>query len=373
MKINKIEQQTPTLLTEATTQHVTQTNKRLWSVCLKIFALTLIIGSFVAAGVVGALVSPYFALLGIIGIAISLVWLSTILIARKQKKPPHPMTKDETKEVTHPRQPLLKPVYDFFSATAQDLANTLKKNFIKSTDLPPSVIVQGAKSVSCYTNTINKNISLVSIQTDLGEQLKLFANQKLVAPVALIPPELPNPSLLKDPYFNTSVTTLALSTGSSWENAVTLFSNLPPSPGAWVLGNPEPEDENSSPVIMMWNPFGFYPENPPYDLMSSHPLHKFTSFENLHSFFYEFLKQILDMDIHHVALPIFDFLTPKGLSNLSYKELIQTDIDEEPESRALLALITAMDAIAAENRGVSLVVYSYSPQYNAVEFFSEMQ
>lgn len=372
MKTNNIEQPVVLQQTEPLASNI-PTNKRLLTISLQICAIAMIIGSIAAGSILGVLITPYAALIGLVALVISLAWLA-IAMSRKTQQPQPSLADLESEEKALPlHQPQTQPIYNFFSITTQDLASTLHSHFLLDKQ-PSSVTVQGADQVVIFTNKNNSSIKLWSMKTTIGSEFNIIANNHFVARLALIPPDTLQTQHLLHPYHNTSLSTLALSTGICWENALALLSQTIPTPGAWVLGQSNPADlEETPPVVMMWNPFGFYPDIPPYDLMRTHPLHRYTSFEELHTMFYNLLTSLMQAGVHHIAIPLIDFFSPKSFSNQPYSELIEENLDLEPEPRVLLALTTALNTIATETESPTqtLSVYCYTPQCEALSFFSK--
>lgn len=347
--------------------------KHLLTISLQLAVIIVIIGSILSAAIVGALITPYVACIGLVAIIISLIWIAIAFINHKKSQQLLGSNIESKGRMIREQKLQAKPLYNSFSIPAEHLASVLNNEFFITKTLPSSLIVQGADKVVAFTSKKSSKIKLFSIQTSTGSNFNIVVDNCYVARLALIPPEIAQTQNLLPPYNNANLATLALSTTPCWEKAISMLATTVMCPNfRWVIGKSNPQDALSAPpVVMMWNPFEFYPDTSPYNLPTTHPLHKYSSFESLCTMFKNLFSSLMQAGIYHLAIPSIDLLSPNSYSQLLHEACVQNDIDLNPESRRLLALVTTLDVMALQKTNKGFSVYCYSPQHDPISFWSQ--
>lgn len=340
----------------------------------------IVVGSFLA-GVIGSiLLSPYMSLICIIGLLCTLGLTITALLMQRNAQ--------QRREVETGQEGLFLPAADSTTPTStstppastssaqnigpvrEDLRLEIADNFDLSHRLPPSLTASGTKSVNVYAHKKNPQVRLSSLHLEHHSNL-ILKLLKRVPRLTLLPVEA-SLEQLKHPHNNPQLTSLALAVGDpTWHRAVNRTNQQPSRlPGVWFIDLPT--DTTQTPLIMCWNPFSMYPDHPPYDNPTTHPLHGSFSYEALKEMFHEMLKSFLSVGIKTIAIPAGSLLSPTTILNEPYVDPMDS-LDPEPQERILLALFSAMDSLTREHlrEPFGLDVILYDTRHNPVRHYTK--
>lgn len=335
------------------------------------------ITSLVAGIVAGVLISPYMALICVIGIVLILgLTAASSLMHKFQQRELISHSRSQSisdpKEITTPDLPTetseampTKQLEEATSAKHQalldgvraDLEAELTTNFSRDKTLPTSISVSNLQAASIYTHNKLSGVHIISLKVEPSSMI--LKNLKPVPRLVLLPAEA-KIEQLELPYTSAQLTSqfLDIDSPETWQKAIKRLSQQDKEVGGWSVSLPP--NHAQIPLLTVWNPFSIYENIPPYDSPSTHPLRGPFSFEAMTQMFHSLFSSFLSTGINAVAIQVPSLINPTDIVNQPYNDPFD---DAESESRVLLAMTSAVDQIAKERSSkgfeLSILLYDY--------------